>query len=192
MMYCLHVNAQGDIRSYGVGMPDSEDPSLKYILVTDEYAELFKDIIEGKKKLGSYKVNLESSVLKLYEKNSLSELDPTFNRFINVGFLPSKTTFTSDLLFSFVSKNNRLYASLKYFGSTEYIKNLKQHSITFYATGKNNIHDHYETFYFNFDQFNEQYEIELPVQEVDPDIVYSNNLSLFTRKLFKNITYTIT
>ena len=192
MIYYLHVNAQGDIRGYNVGDPTDQDPNLKYIVVTDEYLELFKDIIEGKKQLGSYKVNLESSALKLYEKNSLLESDPSFNRFLNVVFIPARTTSTSDLLFSFVSKNNKLYASLKYLGSKDYIKNLKQHSITFYATGKNDIHNHYETFYFNFDQFNDQYEIELPVQEVDPEIVYANNLSLFTRKLFKNITYTIT
>jgi len=191
-MYYLHVNQQGDIRSYSVDMPETTDPNLKYILVSDEYTELFKEIVVGTRKIGSYKVNLESIELKLYEKNSLLETDPSFNRFLNVGFIPSKTTSTSDLLFSFVSKNHKLYACLKYFGSKDYLKNLKQHSITFYATGKNNIHNHYETFYFNFDQFNDQFEIELPVQEIDPDIVYSNNLSLFARKLFKNITYTIT
>ena len=190
-MICLHVNAQGDIRSFSTVFPDQEEPGLKYIPVTDEYMDLVKDFMVGRKSFSLYKVNLESAQLKIYEKNGLLQTDPTFDRFLNVRFLSSKNTILTDLLLTFVSKDHKLYANLKYYGSKEYIKGLKQHSITFYLTGKNDIHKHYESFYFNFDMFNDQYEIELPVIETDPYIIYENDISLYTRKLFKHINYTI-
>ena len=190
-MIYLHVNQQGDIRGFSTASPDQEDPLLKYIPVTDEYEDFAKDLMIGRKSMSLYKVNLESSQLKIYEKNGLTESDPTFDRFLNVPFISSKNTILTDLLFSFVSRDHKLYVNLKYYGSLDYIKSLRQHSIKFHITGKNDIHKHYETFYFNFDDFNSDYEIEKPVLETDPDLIYSNSISVYARKLFNHMNYTI-
>jgi hypothetical protein len=190
-MIYLHVNLQGDIRGFSTAEPDHEDPLLKYIAVTDEYEDFAKDLMIGRKSMNLYKVNLESAQLKIYEKNGLTESDPTFDRFLNVPFISAKTTILTDLLFSFVSKDHKLYVNLKYYGSRDYIKSLRQHSIKFHVTGKNDIHKHHETFYFNFDDFNSDYEIERPVVETDPELIYSNAISVYARKLFKHMNYTI-
>jgi hypothetical protein len=183
--YFVYNISTGDIRSLS-----SVDPSANLnvneasCVVTDNYIDLYQDFILCKKKMTSYKIDLDSSLLKIIDKFDI-QLDSDYNSFYKIPFVRLETINLFDIVLTIHSINDIPHVMLKYTGPKKNLTDKKESSITVYATKKDDINVLYESFKFNFDDLNDNNEVSTRISRIDFDLLYSSNLSFYTRKVFK-------
>lgn len=172
-------------------LPDIDDPSMIKITVPEKYSSLFDDIRYGKERLFNYRVNLESKDFKIFNVEDVVENDPSYSKFYKIGYLKKEANIIPDVMLSFYSKDYKPYLKVKFTGDPVKLQEPKNNSFNLYVTDVNDINNHYETFYCNFDSFNEELELEFEVNKLPVDKLFSNDFSLYYRKIFNKIYYTI-
>jgi hypothetical protein len=183
--YFIYNNSTGDIRSLS-----SVDPSANIgateasVAVTEQYIDLYRDFLLCNKKMSNYKVDLESSLLKIVDKFDI-QLDSDYNSFYKIPFVRSDTANLFDVILNICSINDIPHLTLKYNGSKKELSDKKESSIIIYATKQDDINVLYESFKFNFEELNDSNEAVARISKIDFDFLYSSNLSFYTRKIFK-------
>jgi hypothetical protein len=184
-LYFVYNNTNGDIRSLS-----SVDPSANLnvneasVAVTEQYIDLYHDFILCKKKMSNYKIDFDSTLLKVIDKFDI-RLDSDYNSFYKIPFVRLETITLFDVVLKIYSINDIPHLMLKYNGSKKDLIDKKESSITVYATKKDDINVLYESFKFNFDDLNDSNEVSIRIGKIDFDFLYSSNLSFYTRKIFK-------
>jgi hypothetical protein len=183
--YFIYNNTTGNIRSLS-----SVDPSANigateaFVAVTEQYIDLYRDFLLCNKKMSNYKIDLDSSLLKVIDKFDI-RLDSDYNSFYKIPFVRLETTTLFDIVLKIYSINDIPHLMLKYNGSKKDLVDKKESSITVYATKKDDINVLYESFKFNFDDLNDSNEVSIRISRIDLDFLYKSNLSFYTRKIFK-------
>jgi hypothetical protein len=183
--YFIYNNSTGDIRSLS-----SVDPSTNinvneaFVLVTADYIELYRDFLLCKKKMSNYKIDLDSSLLKVVDKFDI-RLDSDYNSFYQIPFVRLETTKLFDVVLKICSINDIPHLMLQYNGDRKDLTDKRESSITVYATKKDDINVLYEPFKFSFEDLNDRNEVGMRINKIDLDLLYSSNLSFYTRKIFK-------
>lgn len=172
-------------------LPDIDDPSLVNITVPEKYSNLFDDIRYGKARLFNYRVNLESKDFKIFNIEDIVESDPSYSKFSKINFLKKEANIIPDVMLSFYSKDHKPCLKVKYTGDPVKLQEPKNNSFNLYVTDVNNINNHYETFYCNFDNFDQELELHFEVNKLPVDKLFSNDFSIYYRKIFNKIYYTI-
>jgi hypothetical protein len=132
----------------------------------------------------SYKIDLDSSLLKVIDKFDI-QLDSDYNSFYKIPFVRLETINLFDIILTIHSINDIPHVMLKYTGPKKDLIDKKESSITVYATKKDDINVLYESFKFNFDDLDDNNEVSIRISKIDFDLLYSSNLSFYTRKAFK-------
>jgi hypothetical protein len=184
--YFIYDKNNGNIRSFSTGITEKNiNLNEWYVEVSDEYLSLLNDFIERKKKFTNYKIDIESKVLKVLDKFDVI-IEPDYNKFLQVKKINKKSKDFLEIVFKICSIDNLPYLIMKYNGNRSDVKNKKQNSIRLYATRLNDINFLYESFYFNFDEFDDNNEISVPINKIDIDMLFKMEFSFYTRKTFKN------
>lgn len=183
--YFIYNNTTGDIRSLSSVDPSSNiNVNESFVAVTEDYIELYQDFLLCKKKMSNYKIDLDSSLLKIVDKFDI-RLDSDYNSFYQIPFVRLATTKLFDVVLKICSISDIPHLVLKYNGDRKDLTNKKESSITVYATKKDDINVLYEPFKFNFEDLNDSNEVSMRINKIDLDLLYSSNLSFYTRKIFK-------
>lgn len=172
-------------------LPDIDDPSLIKLTVPEKYSDLFDDIRYGKSRLFNYRINLESKDFKIFNIEDVVENDPSYAKFYKITYLKKEATIIPDVMLSFYSKDYKPHLKVKFTGDPSKLQEPKNNSFNLYVTAVNDINNHYETFYCNFDNFNEDLELDFEVNKIPIDKLFNNEFSLYYRKIFNKIYYTI-
>jgi hypothetical protein len=152
--------------------------------VTDEYLDLYQDFISSKKKFTSYKIDVDSSTLKIVDKFAI-ELDSDYNSFYEIPFIKTKSVNSFEVSLTIISINDIPHLQFKYNGIKKDLLDKKESSVTVYATKKNDINILYETFKFSFEELNDDNELIKQINKLDFDLLFKTNFSFYTRKIFK-------
>ena len=183
--YFIYDKNTGNIRSLSTTLPEKYININEWFSeVTEEYLPLYKDFIEHRKKLTNYKIDIESNSLKVLDKFDVT-IEPDYNKFLQIKRINNRSLNSLEVVFRICSIDNSPYIVMKYNGNLSDIKNKKQNSIRLYATRLNDINFLYESFYFNFDNFDDNNEIAVPVRQIDIDILFKIDFSFYIRKTFK-------
>jgi hypothetical protein len=183
--YFVYNKITGELRSFS-----SIDPSPYLqisegcIEVSPEYIDLYQDFVLSKKKLTSYKIDIDSSTLKIVDKFAI-ELDSDYNSFYEIPFIKIKSSNSFGVILTVISINDVPYLRFKYNGAKKDLLDKKESSITVYATKKHDINILYESFKFNFEELDSNREQILPINKIDLDLLFKTNFSFYTRKIFK-------
>jgi len=189
--YFIYDKNNGNLRSFSTSYPEKYININEWFSeVTEEYLPLYKDFIEHKKKFTNYKIDTESKFLKVLDKFDVT-FEPEYNKFFQIQKINKTSLNFLEVVFRICSIDNSPYLVMKYNGNLSEIKNKKQNSIRLYATRLNDINFLYESFYFNFDDFNDNNEISVPINKIDIDVLFKMKFSFYTRKTFKNYGYYI-
>jgi hypothetical protein len=183
--YFVYNSSTGDIRSLSsVNPADNINVNESFIVVTENYIELYQDFLLCNKKMSNYKIDLDSSLLKVVDKFDI-RLDSDYNSFYKIPFVRLETISLFDVVLKICSIDNIPHLILTYNGSKKDLIDKKESSITVYATKKDDINVLYESFKFNFEDLNDTNEVVSRISKIDFDFLYSSNLSFYTRKTFK-------
>jgi hypothetical protein len=183
--YFVYNSSTGDIRSLSsVNPADNINVNESFIVVTENYIELYQDFLLCNKKMSNYKIDLDSSLLKVVDKFDI-RLDSDYNSFYKIPFVRLETISLFDVVLKICSIDNIPHLILTYNGSKKDLIDKKESSITVYATKKDDINVLYESFKFNFEDLNDTNEVISRISKIDFDLLYSSNLSFYTRKAFK-------
>jgi len=183
--YFVYNKITGELRSFS-----SIDPfpylqiSEGCIEVSPEYIDLYQDFVLSKKKLTSYKIDINSSTLKIVDKFPI-ELDSDYNSFYEIPFIKIKSANSFEVTLTVISINDIPCLQFRYNGAKKDLLDKKESSITVYATKKNDINVLYESFKFNFEELTDNREQILPINKIDLDLLFKTDLSFYTRKIFK-------
>jgi hypothetical protein len=183
--YFIYNKVTGDLRSLATVDPsDNLQPSEECVKATGEYVELFQNFITSKKKFTNYKIDINSSALKIIDKFAI-ELNSEYNSFYQVPVIKINSVNLFEIVLKIISIDDIPHLMFKYNGSRESLLNKKESSVTFYATKKDDINVLYETFKFNFEELNENNELIKKINQIDIDLLFKTNFSFYTRKIFK-------
>lgn len=183
--YFIYNNSTGDIRALSSSDPSNNiNVNEECVAVTENYIDLYQDFLLCNKKMSNYKVDLESSLLKVVDKFDI-RLDSDYNSFYKIPFVRLDTANLFDVVLHICSINDIPHLTLKYNGSKKELSDKKESSITIYATKQDDINVLYESFKFNFEELNDNNEAVVRISKIDFDFLYSSNLSFYTRKIFK-------
>jgi hypothetical protein len=189
--YFIHNRVTGDIRSLSTGTPPEYlDLSESFVKVTDEYLDLFHEFMNTKKKFTSYKIDTNSSVLKVIDKFAI-ELDSDYNSFYKISIIRAESSGSVDALIKIKSINDIPYLIFKFNRPKQELSNKKESHVIIYATKKRDINILYQSFKFNFDEMDDNNEIAIIINQIDLDLLFKNEFSFYTRKIFKTYGYTI-
>jgi hypothetical protein len=189
--YFTYNRVTGDIRSLSTGLPPANlDLTESFVKVTDEYLNLFHDFMNTKKKFTSYKIDTTRSTLKVIDKFAI-ELDSDYNSFYKISIIRADAANSVDALIKIKSINDIPYLIFKFNQAKQELSNKKESHAIIYATKKRDINVLYQSFKFNFDDIDDNNEIAIIINQIDLDLLFKNEFSFYTRKIFKTYGYTI-
>jgi hypothetical protein len=184
-VYFVYNNTTGDIRSLSTIDPTTNLNLIEScVVVSDEYLELYRDFLSFKKKMTNYKIDTNSSALKVIDKFSI-QTNPDYNSFYSVPFVKLSSANAVEIVLRIVSIDNVPHLILRHNGTKKDLIDKKESFLTVYATKKDDINVLYESFKFNFEELDDNGEFSIRINKIDFDALYNSDISFYTRKIFK-------
>lgn len=176
-----------------LGISDTETESNsqnKSVEVTGDVIDTVQSILTGKVNLRDYIVDISSSKLKIVKKQKNSSTTVVgLGQWVKI---LKKTSFSKpDILLTVRAIDNKLFLEISHNLDNDYVSNMPNTGMNFYFTRLNDLNFLYQHFYCNFDMFNSERKLLMPVTGVDPDLIFSHRFSIYYTKLVNNVYYEV-
>jgi hypothetical protein len=149
----------------------------------DEYNEVFEKINLGSSHISDYKIEITDRGAILVDAATSILADPEYGKMIAIPFHRSGIGKTS-IGMKIVSVDNKPCLVVVANNSFSITKSFDLH-----FTGKNDVTVHYETFHVDVDELVSKKEICFEFQKINHDRLWSNDFTIYYRKVFSEIWY---
>lgn len=186
MPYSILLNNDtGNIQGYSkfsMTLPSHGNFSLHTL--SSDYDEVFEKIDSGKAYLSDYRLEISDVGIKIINWADLKLSDPEYGKMVPISFNKDGNNKKSIGL-RIHSIDNKPCLIIESNSVSTMAKSFDLH-----FTGKNDINSHYESFYIDVENLIKQEKLCFPFLKINHEKLWSNDFSIYYRKVFDSIWYT--